>query len=863
MTGFFGEEDTSIVRGDEPLAKQKKILQGSCEECGLYKTCISPKMPPSGKGKLSILIVAEAPGKVEDEEGTQLVGASGQLLRSVLSELHLDLDRDFWKTNAIICRPKDNATPTPLQIASCRPNLMKTIDELKPKVIIPLGKIAMDSLVGFRMTGRLSGLSMTDWQGCVIPDQELQTYICPTWHPSYILRNGGDEDTVLRKQIHDDIQQAVALAENYHPFYKTDYESECYAIETKEEAINIINEMLTKDVVAFDAETTGRKPYRDGHEIVTVSVSDGLFSYSFPFFDDEAFRLKWKELMQSDVKKVGHNIKFDSLWVKVRGGFHNTESVWPESVVWDTMLAAHIIDNKKKVNLKYQVYKTFGVAGYDNDIDAYIEPVKKEEELYGSNALNRIKEAPLDKLLKYNALDSLFTYKLYEHQLSIVKKKMKKAIEFFTEGSLALAHAEYNGIIYDVELSKQTEARIAKKMDVIEQIVLSSDELKSWDKDKKFRVSAPGDITHLLFDVLGYECTEENKTKTGRPKSDADTLEQYKNIPIVSYVLDWRRWAKAKTTYFEGYAREAVNGLIHTTFNLHNVDSFRSSSDSPNMQNPPKHDDVVARMFRATVKPRKGHRLIEYDYNSLEARIVATYNKDPHWIAYVSDPTTDMHRDMALRIFLKEKNFITDQERFSAKNGFVFPTIYGSWYKNTAKNIWEMIEMETKLHLKKNGITNLDDFTEHMRTIENWFWGDMFPAAYEWKEKTVKEFEKKGYIDSHLGFRYKAPMSINQLLNYQTQGTAFHCLLWAFTNVTKRMEKQRMKSKIISEIHDAMLIDAEPEEEDVLDHLVWLYGTQKIQDEFDWLIVPLLIKRESSDVDGSWADMHDGRMLKE
>ena len=104
-------------------------------------------MPVTGKGRKKILIIAEAPGEKEDLQGVQLIGQSGQFLRRSLRHIGISLDQDCWKTNAVLCKPPDNEGPNNLQIEACRPNLKKTIDDLKPNVIIPLGGIATNAVL--------------------------------------------------------------------------------------------------------------------------------------------------------------------------------------------------------------------------------------------------------------------------------------------------------------------------------------------------------------------------------------------------------------------------------------------------------------------------------------------------------------------------------------------------------------------------------------------------------------------------------------------------------------------------------------------------------------------------------------------
>ena len=134
--GFFPESAIA----SKP--RVKKFAQ--CGACGLYKDCLSPKMPVSGSGDLKILMVGEAPGRQEDKRGEAFVGKAGQELLGMCSSVGFRL-RHCWLTNSLICRPENNATPTSDQIKYCRPNLMKTIKELNPDVIVPLGATAIHS----------------------------------------------------------------------------------------------------------------------------------------------------------------------------------------------------------------------------------------------------------------------------------------------------------------------------------------------------------------------------------------------------------------------------------------------------------------------------------------------------------------------------------------------------------------------------------------------------------------------------------------------------------------------------------------------------------------------------------------------
>ena len=169
-------------------------------------------MPPTGKGRMKILVVAEAPGEHEDRDNTQLhkKGKSGKYTRRVLKSLGVDLDDDCIKTNAVICRPLDNKKPDDNKIAACRPNLMRTIKECEPNVILLLGEVACKS--------RLSEIWKDDvgkirrWGGYCSPCREPNAWVISTFHPSYILRMG--DDIFLSRMFKKHLRLAVKKSES-------------------------------------------------------------------------------------------------------------------------------------------------------------------------------------------------------------------------------------------------------------------------------------------------------------------------------------------------------------------------------------------------------------------------------------------------------------------------------------------------------------------------------------------------------------------------------------------------------------------------------------------------------------------------
>ena len=847
--GFFDLEEAVIQRGDEAPVIRGASFSGNCGTCGLNKKATTPEFKAGGAGRLSVLFIADAPGKEDDETGRAFSGDSGKLFRELLRGLGYDLEKDFRYTFAVRCYTKDTAG---VPVMSCRKKLMAEIAALDPAVIIPMGTASMSAILGERGTGALAGCSLVDWAGERIPDQELKRWVCPTWSPVSILKWNGDE--VITRQFKEHIVAALKLIGVPVPDY--DMRERVKILRTPEEAAEVLRDIRANHSWAsFDYETTGIKPERKGHEIVSASVAAGGVSYAFPFFMDSfSFLQAWKRFLTSPlIEKCAHNAKFERRWTLARLGYR----VAP--LGWDTMLAAKAMRNQKRISLKFLGYVKFGVAGYEGDVSPYLSAPKTEDNAFGDNGFNMVRKAPLDKLLQYNAEDSLLTEWLREYQQRELPDHCRPGLAFFLNASGHLSTAECNGIRLDAEGAEKARKFVEEqKAEALAALRYDPELKKYWKGNEAFSPSKDAHLRSVLFDGLGYEA--KSFTDSGAASVDKESLADYDH-DFVRNTLKWKKWDKAGGTYLADFLRETVEGVLRPSFNLHIVDTFRSSSSGPNFQNIPKRDKEVMTLLRQILKPAPGMKLMEYDYKAVEVCISACYNKDPNLIKYVTDPSTDMHRDTGCELFMRTKETLTKAERNVAKNKFVFPEFYGSYFEIVAPDLWKAMPAETREHIRANGIKNLKQYTAFVREIEDKFWGERFAVYAEWKRKTVKDFARKGYVDLYTGFRCYGPMKRNEIVNYPIQGSAFHCLLWTLSRVTEELEREGMKSFFMGQIHDAAVPSVHPEEEAAFDYLMWDWGTRKIREHWPWIIVPLAIEKSGSETDGDWAHMTDYGLL--
>ena len=406
------------MKGFFSLSQADTTLQGDalCSMCPLSSAnCLTPKMPPTGKFQKQILIVGEAPGAEEDKVGKQFVGKAGKKLRWALSLLDYDLERDFLVTNTVNCRPPKNRTPVRKEIEACRPMLLSLIDKYKPKVIILLGSVATQLIKVEWKKGIDSFLSVT---GHLIPSKRFNCWLAPIFHPSFVMREEA-RNPVINKLFLYQLRNAISYADKPLPFNYLDEPEKCSKLLLEEKDIIIqLKKVLriarkNKIALAFDYETTGLKPHAEVHKIHNISFSYDLNqSYSFWTDGNEDFLNLWFRILKHpNILKIAHNMKYEDSWTYHLYGFR------PKPWYWDTMLVAHVLDNRSNlVSLKLQSYLHFGVAGYDDDIKKFLKADT-------SNDKNTVAFAPKQKILLYNAIDSLMTFRLFAYQHTIIYKE--------------------------------------------------------------------------------------------------------------------------------------------------------------------------------------------------------------------------------------------------------------------------------------------------------------------------------------------------------------------------------------------------------------------------------------------------------
>lgn len=461
-----------------------------------------------------------------------------------------------------------------------------------------------------------------------------------------------------------------------------------------------------------------------------------------------------------------------------------------------------------------------------------------------------------------------------------------EAYQLLHQGSLVFSQMESAGIRIDVDYLDRTIRKVTKQVKTLEEELRADPIFAAWRRTYGDRLTLGGreQLARVLFEVMEYPNPASTTTRTGKYRTDDDVLNKIPDCPFVAKYLRWDNLKKKVLgTYLKGIRREVIDGYLHPVFSLHTVATYRSSSSDPNFQNIPVRDPEHGKLIRSCFVPRPGNHLVECDFKGIEVGVSCCYHEDPVLIEYVKDKTKDMHRDMAAQIYKVKPGQVSKMARYCAKNMFVFPQFYGSYFAQCAPNLWEAIQKHKleangeslRKHLKQKGIKELGTaeglagrsvsgglatapgtFMEHIRQIEEDFWGRRFRVYAEWKKGWYDNYLRKGYFLTLTGFKVVfgkgGLLSRNDAVNYPIQGSAFHCLLWTIIRLQKWLRKNRMKTLLVGQIHDSVEADVPPDElQDYLGKVKEIV-TVDLPKAWPWIIVPLEVEAEVCDQDASW-----------
>jgi DNA polymerase-1 len=467
-----------------------------------------------------------------------------------------------------------------------------------------------------------------------------------------------------------------------------------------------------------------------------------------------------------------------------------------------------------------------------------------------------------------------------------MKPTTKEAYELFHNATLTFADMEHAGIRVNTQLLNQTQIDTESQIRQLTGELIADPIYSKWRSKfgAKAKLGSREQLSEIAFKVMKWPVGEQRLTQSGKQTVDESTFAHLQE-PFIKKYFRLQKLSKLNGTYLKGIAREVQDGFLHPSFNLHLVETYRSSSDGPNFQNIPIRDPIQGEAIRACFIPRDGHCIAEIDYGMLEFRIAASFWKDKSMIEYASDPTKDVHKDQACEIFLCKPDQVSKTMRHVAKNMFVFPILYGSYYVQCSKNIWEEVLGGLKMQdgspvsdwLASKGIKDLGlcqhkerpkdgTMEKHIKKVEDNF-NKKFPGFGDNKDKWWESYVKRGYFQTMTGFELSGIFSKNFLMNAPIQGPGFHGLAWSATEINKWRKKAKRQFKLIGQIHDCILLDIPHGEVQEVLHKCKEVMTKDLCAAWDWIKTPMEVEVDIVAEGKSWKDkapliIKDGNWIK-
>ena len=396
------------------------------------------------------------------------------------------------------------------------------------------------------------------------------------------------------------------------------------------------------------------------------------------------------------------------------------------------------------------------------------EYVKVCYEAYTAFAASRIL---LDKL-KETGMEELFT-------------KIEMPLVF------ALYHMEKNGVRVNSDALKEYGDQLAVHIRALEKEIYE-------EAGETFNINSPKQLGVILFEKM--QIPGGKKTKTGYSTA-ADVLEKLApDHPIVSKILEYRQYAKLKSTYADGLAAYiGPDGRIHGKFNQTITATGRISSTEPNLQNIPVRTEL-GRMIRKVFVPEEGYVFVDADYSQIELRVLAHCSGDAHLIEAYRE-ARDIHRITASQVFHVPFADVTDQQRRNAK-AVNFGIVYGISSFGLSQDL---------SITRKEAAKYIDDYFQ------------TYPGIKTFLDHAVQHAKDQGYAVTLFGRRRPVPelSSSNFMqrsfgervaMNSPIQGTAADIIKIAMIGVDRRLKEEGLKSRLVLQVHDELLIEAEQTE---------------------------------------------------
>ncbi len=587
-------------------------------------------------------------------------------------------------------------------------------------------------------------------------------------------------------------------------------------VDSNEKLDKLIKNLKKPDEFVIDLETTSVDAMQA--KLVGVAIAfEEKKGFYIPVghlmgkqLDKQKVFEKLKPFVESEkIGKIGHHLKYDNLvW---RNNFPDSEF---GKINFDTLIAAYLLDpDSRQIKLDDVVFLELGY---------HMQPIS---ELIGDNKKNQLSfaQVPIKKAAFYAAEDAVFTFRLkkvLEKKLGNIKNDHQKSNLDSVNYKLKLAAEKVNQIENPQDIFNYIEVPLVNILAVLEKkgIELDPKILEKLSKDSgqklikleqkiydlaggEFNVRSPKQLKEILFNKLKISTKGIKKTKTGFSTAASELDKLKEDNPIVKLITEHRELAKLKSTYLDALPVliNPKTKRLHTSFNQTIAGTGRLTSSEPNLQNIPVRT-VLGEKIRKAFKVKTGYKLLAADYSQIELRVAALIAQEKAMLKNFQNHD-DIHTKTAMKLFDVDDKEVTKNMRRQAKI-----VNFGILYGISAFGLSQQVDVNPG---------------QAKELIDNYF--KAFPKIKEYINSIKELAQKQGYVETIFGRRRYLPninsrlpmlknASFRVAINMPVQGSAADIIKLAMIELDYQLKKQKLKSKLILQVHDELLLEV-PEKE--------------------------------------------------
>lgn len=565
-----------------------------------------------------------------------------------------------------------------------------------------------------------------------------------------------------------------------------------HLIDTEEKRVELARFLEGREFFAFDTETDSVEPLTAGLVGMSFAVEEFEAWYvPVPADKTEATRIARlfaPALRDPRSTKIGQNIKFDILVLRKYG-------LRVEGPLFDTMIAHYLLNPELRHNMDYLAetylkYKTVHI-----------------EELIGPKGKSQrsMRDVPVAEVAEYAAEDADVTLRLRNLFAPKIEEAGVHELFYTIEMPLiyVLAEMEATGVTLDTAALKQSSVELTATMNQLEREII---ELAG----KSFNVNSTRQVGEILFDHLKLD-DKAKKTKSGGYSTSEEILEKLRpKHPIIGKLLEYRGLKKLLSTYIDALPEliHPETGKIHTSFNQAVTSTGRLSSTNPNLQNIPVRDELGREIRKAFIPDNEDCIFFSADYSQIELRIMAHLSQDPHMIeAFQSG--MDIHAATAAKIYGVALDEVTSDMRRKAKTAN-FGIIYGI----------SVFGLAERLSIPRS---------ESKELIEGYF--KTYSRVKEYMDESIETARQNGYVETIFKRKRYLPdihsrnavvrgYAERNAINAPIQGSAADIIKLAMVRIYQRFEAEKLKSKMILQVHDELNFNVYKEEAEQVKKIV-------------------------------------------